>query len=570
MSVNRLRTEGNERVDLGDYQYQTGEGLNLMAENTPGNVLTNPLGQRAWILDGFAMTNPSGAQLTVTKGRAVLSRREGGNVTHGMVTTEGDATKTLDLSAFALSTFGVFIRFEYVDSDTLSRVFWDPSGQTEFSQNIDTRRQANWSVRVELTSPGAEWFKIGEVTVSGGPAISIADQRDFYFEGKVSDTFANTWGSGLDRDADRAANGVKDAQTFTRAVRQLFEDIKPAGRRWWELSGLERTGTSAGESGVKGTGGSGNSIGVEGIGTGTGAAGAGGHFTGGTGAPGVFATNSSNGQPAVDGLATGDGDGVRGESQGAGIGVLGTTTAAGSGVEGSASNAATGDAVLGEAGTGGGVGVKAVGDNSATPVRSAFAMDPQDTDPSTGFRGDFLVLSATGKLRGHDGDVFARYRPFVFQSVVDATPVASTTAETVLDQFYTIPANTLAVGSTLRLLAHGTASFAATPLLELRLRWGGISGQILVSQAIAVSGAMLWSFDIEMVFHVVGGTPTIRYNRNGALGPLPLSPTLDSQQLNASAALDTTVAQDLVWTAEWSVSSASNIARMLGYALQIS
>ncbi len=243
MSVDRLRTEGNERVDLKDFQYLADEGLNVESEQTPGKFLTSPTGTRAWILDGFAMSNPSGAQLTVTKGRAILSRREGGNVTHGMVTTEGDSTKTLDLSAFALATFGIFIRFEYVDADKLSRVFWDPSAQQEFAQNIDTRRQANWSVRVESTSPGTEWLQIGDVTVSGGPAISITDRRDFYFEGPVDVSFQSGWstdGGGIaaDRNATRAVDGVFDMQTFTAAMRQCLEDIKGRGLRRWFDAGI--------------------------------------------------------------------------------------------------------------------------------------------------------------------------------------------------------------------------------------------------------------------------------------------------------------------------------------------
>ncbi len=157
--TDRLRVESNERMDLEDFDFAVDDGLTDGLRHTGAQFFTNPNGQRAWILTGFSITiaNPGpDTQLQVTKGRAILSRREVGQVSHGIVTAEGDAQKIIDISAFSPNTYGVFIRFQFVDGETESRAFWDSSSASEFAQTIATRRKANWSMRIEVGSPGAE------------------------------------------------------------------------------------------------------------------------------------------------------------------------------------------------------------------------------------------------------------------------------------------------------------------------------------------------------------------------------------------------------------------------------
>jgi hypothetical protein len=200
-----LRVESNERVDLGDFDYAVDDGLSASFENLVGQFLTSPEGQRAWILTGFAVDNSDGAplggtQVRSTKGRAILSRIEDGVVSHGVVSTQGDATKIIDIGAFSNDTYGVYIRFQFVDGDTESRAFWDSSSSEEFAQTIATRHKANWSMRIEATNPGEEWFKIAEVTVAAGVVSGLTDERDFYFEGDVEHTYPSGWSTDSDSD----------------------------------------------------------------------------------------------------------------------------------------------------------------------------------------------------------------------------------------------------------------------------------------------------------------------------------------------------------------------------------
>lgn len=241
MSTDLLNVAANERIDLADFRHAVDASFQENLRQLNLNVLTNPAKQQDWILDGFEMTNPAGKQLQVTKGRALLGQREGAIAYKGVLVTEGDATKTVDMTALAANTYNVYIRFEYVDADSASRIFWDATG-TEVSQTHPTRRTANWSVRVETTSPGAEWMLIGTADNSGGSLV-IVDQRPLYFEGLVDQSFESGWsaeGGGVanDRNADRLTYGVQDFQTFTGAMRQCLTDIRGRGLREWYEKGI--------------------------------------------------------------------------------------------------------------------------------------------------------------------------------------------------------------------------------------------------------------------------------------------------------------------------------------------
>jgi hypothetical protein len=150
----------------------------------------------------------------------------------------------VDLSTYPTATYGIYVRFETVPAEAESRIFWNPTNSGfEYAKTINTRYAAKWSVRAEITSPGAEWMKIGEIVRS---TMVITDQRNFFFEGQVSAAYASGWGTegggaANDRSADRASYGSMDLQTFTGSVRQCLEDIKGRGlRRWWsrEVGGL--------------------------------------------------------------------------------------------------------------------------------------------------------------------------------------------------------------------------------------------------------------------------------------------------------------------------------------------
>ena len=246
MSADVVRFDPNERVDLADLLAAVDTTLRANARDWGTNFLADPSGDRSWVLDGFVTDNADGSpyggtQVRVTKGRAILGQREGGQTIFGALTSEGDATRIIDVGTFSSGTYGVYVRFELLSGESSSRAFWDPTGDgEEIAQTIPTRRLANWSVRIELTTPGAEWLRVSTVVIDASPVVTgITDLRDLYFDGTVDSTYASGWsteGGGVanDRNSDRQQYGVADLHTFTQATRQCLEDIKGRGlRRWW-------------------------------------------------------------------------------------------------------------------------------------------------------------------------------------------------------------------------------------------------------------------------------------------------------------------------------------------------
>lgn len=240
MPTNQLNISANQRVDLEDFRYAVNDSLQTQQRQTVGQFFTDPAKTRTFIIDGFKATNPSGNQVQVTKGRAILMERDDAVVVDGVLSSEGDTSRIIDVSGFADGTYSVWIRFNYVESDSASRTFWDPSGSgSEFSQVTSTRLSANWSMRIELTTPGSEWVAVATVAVTSGNISSgPTDTRNLYFEGSVPDSYESGWssdGGGVanDRNSDREQYGVKDLQTFTAAMRQCLTDIKGRGLRAW-------------------------------------------------------------------------------------------------------------------------------------------------------------------------------------------------------------------------------------------------------------------------------------------------------------------------------------------------
>lgn len=236
MASDLVKLHPNERIDLPDFNHIVGElPTQLMSEVHNAFHSVN----QSWILDGFGMTGSGTASLTVTLGRAILGVRDEGLIRYGMITATGDASKTLNVGTLTEGeTYDVYIRFEFVDGDEESRVHWDDTAQTQVARSVKTRRKAAWSAMPVLTSagsPGNEWLLIGTFTKTGGVVASLIDKRPFFFEGAVNTTYASGWGSGNDRNADRAQYGTKDLQSQLAALRQSVEDIKGTGlRRWWD------------------------------------------------------------------------------------------------------------------------------------------------------------------------------------------------------------------------------------------------------------------------------------------------------------------------------------------------
>lgn len=470
-----LNAESAQRVDLRDFLFGIDASQQGSHQELMGEFVLNPNSPTRYrVLEGFAISNPSGKQLQVARGRAIMGQREGAIVKSAALTTAGDANKIVDMTAFSLGTYGIYIRFELVDGDNETRSFWDPSGGgAEFSQIIATKRLANWSMRVESSSPGTEWMYIGDVDQA---TMGITDKRDFMFEGSVDSTYAPGWsaeGGGIanDRNADRQQYGVKDFHTFTAALRQCLEDIKGRGlKRWWEKS-------------------------------------IGGMNIGFDSDPlvGRLAVESSSVNPAVYGK-----------------------------------NLSTGYAVIAEA-------------NPTSPARGALRIVSQDTEPTTKELG---AVSLVGKKPAHcDGVTFERFLLQSYANVTNSSEVANTATETKFDRSYTIPADSLKVGSTIRIRAAGEVDDWNNGGLVVRARLGGVSGDILgsVSQG-TPAAADSFFLDIVATIRTIGSPGSVRSTYQFVLGGDQKPETA----LTFTGTPDTTGSLEVCITADWASAHADN------------
>lgn len=203
MGTDRLLASSSERIDLGDFDFLANLGLNDESQQLGSYFFTDVDQARSWILRGFAASNPAGTQIQVDRGVAFLSRRENGVISRGMLTTEGDATKIIDVATFTTGvSYTVYVRFQFADGDLQGRAFWDSSSGQEYTQTVATRRVAGWSMRIEATNPGSEWLPVATFTLAVGPSITaLTDVRPFYFEGKPDDAYVSDWSTDADPDS---------------------------------------------------------------------------------------------------------------------------------------------------------------------------------------------------------------------------------------------------------------------------------------------------------------------------------------------------------------------------------
>jgi len=150
----------------------------------------------------------------------------------------------------------------------------------------------------------------------------------------------------------------------------------------------------------------------------------------------------------------------------------------------------------------------------------------------------------------------------VYSSVEASADHENTTTEAIFDENYTIPANTLAVGDTIKIRAFGTVTDSnSTDTLTCYLRIGGLTGTaIATTAAVDVADSDIFVFDSVLTIRTIGATGTVvgstSYQDPDAAGTAPKWSTL------AETAIDTTADQQVCVSADWSVAHADNEANL--------
>lgn len=152
-------------------------------------------------------------------------------------------------------------------------------------------------------------------------------------------------------------------------------------------------------------------------------------------------------------------------------------------------------------------------------------------------------------------------RGLLYRATGVSTPIANTTAETIFDRTFTIPAQTLTVGKLVRLRAAGNLDSAGAHTLTARVRLGntlvGATGPISSS---ALAGVK-WMMDFELQITAIGTAGAVV--GIGRMQYLLTTATATGSFFLGTAgfsdvALDTTIPNDLTISMQWSVANPGN------------
>jgi hypothetical protein len=177
-------------------------------------------------------------------------------------------------------------------------------------------------------------------------------------------------------------------------------------------------------------------------------------------------------------------------------------------------------------------------------------------------------------------------------ATASGTAIANSTTETILVANVTIPANYMQDGRVLRLTAFGGYGTTATPTLQFRLRWGGVSGTVFaatgaITTTSAVGGGASMTAQWEMMALLQvrsnGSSGTLMANGRiithtntaltagtvtnyGQVSPLVAGATGGSTP--AVATLDFTADTALSFTAQWSAANSANSIQLHNYLIE--
>lgn len=188
-----------------------------------------------------------------------------------------------------------------------------------------------------------------------------------------------------------------------------------------------------------------------------------------------------------------------------------------------------------------------------------------------------LTVDGDSTLNGNvtvDGDLALAAGTTIYRNALSAqTTVANTASESIIAEM-TIPANDAVQGAIYRITAWGIASVTGTPTLNIRAKFGGIGGSQFAQtgEMTASSGVTnkCWNVEAYVVILSTGVSGSI-FGRMTTVENLTVAGTNPSSipvtriDGSGTSTQDTTIAKDLILTADWSVASASNTLTCRGY-----
>lgn len=159
------------------------------------------------------------------------------------------------------------------------------------------------------------------------------------------------------------------------------------------------------------------------------------------------------------------------------------------------------------------------------------------------------------------------YSPrFFYASSAPSSAITNTTTETAFDQFLTFPSapqRYVQPITSLTISANGVISTGLLNLgLTLRVRWGGILGTVVcntgsfnLSSSLSNAG---WSADATFLITGVGASGSIEVQGFGSFSSGLLTVNAIQMANTSADTIDTTINNDVVFTAQWGTQTPNN------------
>lgn len=189
----------------------------------------------------------------------------------------------------------------------------------------------------------------------------------------------------------------------------------------------------------------------------------------------------------------------------------------------------------------------------------------------TSLHGKLLGIGPRGNLLSDRGDGAMIHGRTAYTNTAASTALTASSTETLFDTSYSIPPNTLVPGQLIKISYWGivTASNGADTFASV-LRIGGVAGTALYTHtATDATNNDIFLGEYTLVVRTVGASGTIVGWGWGKNIPAVEATTTVRTDVLASTTIDTTVAQVIGVTGQFSSTSGSNSARLDMLAVEL-
>lgn len=182
----------------------------------------------------------------------------------------------------------------------------------------------------------------------------------------------------------------------------------------------------------------------------------------------------------------------------------------------------------------------------------------------TSLHGKLFGIGTRGNLLSDRGDGPMIHGRTAYANEAASTALTASSTETLFDTSYSIPANTLVPGQLIKIkyqgictATNGTDTFAAV------LRIGGVAGTALYTHtATDVANNNIFLGEYNLIIRTVGASGTVVGFGWGKNVPAAEATITFRDDFLASTTIDTTVAQVVGVTGQFSSTNAGNSARL--------